>query len=330
MADAGDFSLIVTAVDSAKLTEASQAFARAFSLDTVIAQQICKSAPIIFAQKLTKAEVKAITPSLTKLSGGGMEFRVTMRVATKLPKVNWPSRPQFTAGGSAAVNGLAFEWDNNAFVCPSCNETFLFRRLGKLSFTEGGSAPVVTAAAPMDDFGVEEAPPSPQVTGVEGVEPLAGEGESLDLADSVEEVNPDDLAPEEPVEEITLDDMEPAAQEVIPVDEPVVEEIGDFAEEVEEPQVAEPEPPPAPVDEGIAAEGEDAYNVFLSKITDGGKREKAATLIAGVKGCSPGEAKELTSRLVIPLAKNVTKKRAEEILAQFKKLKIFGRMTKVK
>ena len=327
MADAGDFSLIVTAVDSAKLKEASQAFARAFSLDTVIAQQICKSAPIIFAQNLTKAEVKAITPSLTKLSGGGLEFRVTMRVATKLPKVNWPSRPQFTAGGSAAVNGLAFEWDNNAFVCPGCGETYLFRRLGKLAFYDGGDVPA--AAAPVDDIGIEEAPPSPQLTGVEGVEPVAGEGESLDLPDSVEEVNPDDLAPEAPAEELPPEDVEPAAQEVIPVDEPEVEEIGDFAEEVEE-APPPPEPAPAPVDDGIAAEGEDAYNVFLSKITDGGKREKAATLIAGVKGCSPGEAKELTSRLVIPLAKNVTKGRAEEILGQFKKLKIFGRMTKVK
>ena len=168
MADAGDFSLIVTGVDSEKLTDASQAFAQAFSLDTVIAQQICKSAPIIFAQKLSKAEVKAIAPSLTKLSKGGMEFRVTMRVATKLPKVNWPSRPQFTAGGSAAVNGLAFQWDNNAFVCPGCSETFLFRRLGKLTFTEAGAvAAPAAAAAPMDELGIDE---EPQVTGVEGVE----------------------------------------------------------------------------------------------------------------------------------------------------------------
>ena len=72
------------------------------------------------------------------------------------------------------------------------------------------------------------------------------------------------------------------------------------------------------------------YNVFLSKITDTSKRDKAAELIAKVKGCSGSEAKELTTRLVIPLAKNVPKAKAEDILNQFKKLKIFGRMTKVK
>jgi ribosomal protein L7/L12 len=70
--------------------------------------------------------------------------------------------------------------------------------------------------------------------------------------------------------------------------------------------------------------------VFLSKITDTSKRDKAAELIAKVKGCTTQEAKELTTRLVIPLAKNVSKGKAEDILNQFKKLKIFGRMTKVK
>jgi ribosomal protein L7/L12 len=70
--------------------------------------------------------------------------------------------------------------------------------------------------------------------------------------------------------------------------------------------------------------------VFLSKITDTSKRDKAAELIAKIKGCSGNEAKELTTRLVIPLAKNVAKEKAEDILTQFKKLKIFGRMTKVK
>ena len=130
--EAGEFNLIVVEVESARIADAAKAFGRAFSLDDTIATQICKSAPIIFAQKLSKQEVKAITPTLGDLSKNGMEFRVTALVAGKIPKVNWPVRPQFTAGGAAGVNGLAFEWDNNAFVCPGCGESFLFRRLGKL------------------------------------------------------------------------------------------------------------------------------------------------------------------------------------------------------
>ena len=74
----------------------------------------------------------------------------------------------------------------------------------------------------------------------------------------------------------------------------------------------------------------DLYNVFLSKITDKSKQDKVAELISKVKGCSMNEAKDLTTRLVIPIAKNISKEQAEDILNQFKKIKIFGRMTKVK
>src|SRR4029078_13137748 len=65
-------------------------------------------------------------------------------------------RPRVTAGGMPAVNGVAFEWDNNAFVCPGCGESFLFRRLGKLQLAEpqvvvgstGAEAAQAAAAAP--------------------------------------------------------------------------------------------------------------------------------------------------------------------------------------
>ncbi|MBI2933557.1 MAG: hypothetical protein HYY16_18095, partial [Planctomycetes bacterium] len=87
---------------------------------------------------------------------------------------------------------------------------------------------------------------------------------------------------------------------------------------------------PAPVAEAAPPPVGEAYNVFLSKITDRSKQEKVAELISKVKGCSINEARDLTTRLVIPIAKNVAKEQAEEILGQFKKIKIFGRMTKVK
>jgi len=362
--DVGEFSLIVVEVESARLSDAAKAFGRAFNLDDTIATQICKSAPIIFATKLTKQEVKAITPTLGDLSKSGMEFRVTARVAGKLPKVNWPVRPQFTAGGAPAVNGLAFEWDNNAFVCPGCGESFLFRRLGKLQLAEpqvvvgsngveaaaAAAAPVMASRAPAPqavkstvgastmDF-AEAAMPAPRAVGVEGVAPLAGEGESLDLPEALDEIRAQaapesELAPEEPL----LPEPE-ALPEPAPLEELPVADEG-FAAEAEPLAPTEPEPLPeapmaepeaAPVEEEEApAEAGELYNVFLSKITDTSKRDKAAELIAKVKGCSTSEAKELTTRLVIPLAKNVSKNKAEDILNQFKKLKIFGRMTKVK
>jgi ribosomal protein L7/L12 len=179
------------------------------------------------------------------------------------------------------------------------------------------------------DFAEER--PAPRAVGVEGVAPLAGEGESLDLPETMDEIKVQD----EPAREPMLPDVEP-----LPPPEPLEElpgSDGGFAESAEpalaepEPEpLADPEPAPPVEEEAPAAETGELYNVFLSKITDTSKRDKAAELIAKVKGCSTSEAKELTTRLVIPLAKNVSKGKAEDILNQFKKLKIFGRMTKVK
>ncbi|HLY09862.1 MAG TPA: hypothetical protein VKW04_11205 [Planctomycetota bacterium] len=356
--EAGDFNLIVVEVESGRIPEAAKAFAKAFSLDEGIATKICGSAPINFAQKLNKQEVKAITPVLGELSKSGIEFRITARLPEKLPKVNWPVRPQFTAGGAPAASGLAFEWDNNAFVCPGCGESFLFRRLGKVKLVEpplvvgqngaetahapasagssrGGSPqPVKASVSGGSELGsYEEAMrPAPRAVGVEGMSPLAGEGESLDLPETVDEMR----TQEEPMSEPSLPDAEP-----LPPPEPLEElsgSDGGFGGNAE-PELADPEPiappaepEPAPVAEEEAPAGDpgELYNVFLSKITDTSKRDKAAELISKVKGCSTAEAKELTTRLVIPLAKNVSKAKAEDILNQFKKLKIFGRMTKVK
>jgi hypothetical protein len=342
---AGDFTLIVASVAPDSLTEAAGKFARAFNLEDSVATAGCKGAPIVFAQKLTKQEVKAITPLLTDLSAAGMEFRITARLAQKLPKLNWPVRPAFTAGNIPAAAGLAFEWDHNAFVCPGCGESFLFRRLGQLKLVEPPAEPVAgngTAAAIVKkaparvpvaagSYSAEDTRPTPKAVGVEGLSSIPGEGESLDFPEAEEEArlpDPEPLLPAPEPEPELLDEPEPLA----PAEPEAVEDLGSGLEAAP----AEPEPvaeelPEAPLEEEAPpAETGELYNVFLSKITDTSKRDKASELISKIKGCTPAEAKELTTRLVIPLAKNVPKSKAEDILNQFKKMKIFGRMTKVK
>lgn len=344
---AGEFTLIVASVAPESIAEASGQFAKAFGLEEAVAGAVCKGAPIIFAQKLTKMEVKAITPLLTDLSRSGIEFRVTARVAQKLPKLNWPVRPQFTAGGSPATAGLAFEWDNSAFVCPGCGESFMFRRLGKLQLVEPPPAPegngtavlkaqgpraVRTTMSPSPSY-AEDTRPNPKAVGVEGLSSMPGEGESLDLPEAL------DLLPEPAPASVSTRESE-----LMPEEDPLASfepQEGEFSSGLEEAQAAplepeampEPELAEAPMERARApAAGElgELYNVFLSKITDTSKRDKASELISKIKGCTATEAKELTTRLVIPLAKNVPKSKAEDILNQFKKLKIFGRMTKVK
>ncbi len=351
----GDFFLIIADVENGLDESVSREFASAFSLDPEIAGQILKSTPIVFAQNLNKKEVKAISPKLQELSEKGIEFRVTARTPKKTPKINWPVRPQFTAGGSASSNGLAFEWNNNAFICPGCNETFLFRRLGKLNFEQAAvSTPVPTqavAAAPVQKAAPKKAVAQPvaQAAPVESDVDLSisddMDGDLMEIVedDAIEAVGEedlleisDDVGVADEVEEIELEDIDLSSEvgDVGAVDLEMEEISLDDETVTDESQpegvISAPEETALGELEEEAVPVGDRYNVFLSKISDSAKRQKAAGLLSKVKGCSASEAKELATRLVIPLAKGVSKDQAEDVLGQFKKLKVFGRMTKVK
>jgi hypothetical protein len=232
--DPGEFSLIVTEVDAAMLNEAADSLADAFHLEPAVAQQVLKCAPIVFARGLTRHEVKSITPRLVDLSKMGIELRVTARPTGKLPKLNWPVRPQFTAADSGGPKLTpSFDWEGSAFICPSCGEAFVFKRVGRL---ELGATP---------------------------------------------------------------------------------------REEVKE-ELPESSPPP----EVPASGSNDTYTVTLPMVADPSKVDKAAELIARFQGIPVPEARALTGNPVIPVARGVSRTDAQLILEEFKRHRLFGRMSK--
>ena len=372
-----EFHVLVADVDKSRLDAAAEAFASSFGLEAGVAQQIVKSAPIVFLASATKSEIKAITPRLIEASKSGIEFRVTTRSVQKIPKVNWPVRPQFSFGAAPMEGKVAFSFEHNIFVCPCCGETFLFRRVGKPPLGEmKEEAPAAPAAPPRP-----AAPPAPapaRRTGKPAPPPLD--------ETAVPEPPPEEPAAE-PAENLLADEsipapaeepLLPAEEELNPVEEPasapepapLFDEPLDIA--VEEPDAPPPPPPPkpaaapkpvakaapapapkaapapapkptpAPVPKPAAppppaeepeaeqeggAEGGDTFNVFLSKITSGDKKEQAAKLISDIKACAIEDARELAGRLIIPLLKDVSKTEAETALNKFKGIKVTGRIT---
>ena len=225
-ADAGEFSLIVAEVDPAMIDEAAESLAESFHLDPAVSLQVLKSAPIVFARGMTRHEVKSISPRLVVLSKMGIELRVTARPTGRMPKLNWPVRPQFTAGNSGGPHlNPAFDWQDAAFVCPSCGEAFLFKRMGSL---------------PLGPTPAEESTAAPE------------------------------------------------------------------------------------------ASGNDSYDVILSKVADPAKVDKAAELIARYQGIPVQDALALTAQPVIAVARNVSRADAQQILEEFKRHRLFGRMSKGK
>lgn len=128
MAETKDFTLILVKNDGATGVDR---FARTFSIDEALAEKFCKSAPVILAEGLTKSDVKEYSPKLAELSKAGLEFRVTARPTQGLPKVHWPGGQPF-----AGEREPEFSFNNGAFVCPCCGESFLFQRSGEFKIEE--------------------------------------------------------------------------------------------------------------------------------------------------------------------------------------------------
>lgn len=132
-AESGDFNLVVLAVESERISDAAGSLASAFSLDETFAEQVCRSAPVVLAEAITKAELKEISPVLADVSKNGIEFRVTCRPVGNLPKCTLPPGARFSRAADPKEAG--FQWNHSAFVCPCCGETFLFQRPAKLSIS---------------------------------------------------------------------------------------------------------------------------------------------------------------------------------------------------
>jgi hypothetical protein len=130
-AESGDFNLVVLSVDSDRVSDAAGSLASAFSLEAPLAEQICRSAPVVLAEALTKAELKEISPVLADVSTSGVEFRVTCRPVHNLPKCSLPPGAKFSRVSEPQEAG--FHWNHSAFVCPCCGETFLFQRPAKIT-----------------------------------------------------------------------------------------------------------------------------------------------------------------------------------------------------
>lgn len=78
---------------------------------------------------------------------------------------------------------------------------------------------------------------------------------------------------------------------------------------------------------GPAPKGNGDHGLVLSRISDPDKKERAAELIAEIKGCTLDDAARLTERTIIPVLKGVSRDVAEFHLDKFRRYKIAGRVT---
>ncbi|GEM_PF-3490232 len=166
----GGFQIILTSLrGGANPSVASAELSRMFMLDPRVAEQIIRKAPIILFKGLTEQETQSARPFLVALSRFGMDFRVTQSPPVNVPKVNWPTRPDFQVLFASppppppAPAAPAEQEVTVQLLCPCCGST-LRLRLDALSEAPGASAMRVEKAASPETVPAAEAEAPPPET----------------------------------------------------------------------------------------------------------------------------------------------------------------------
>ena len=318
-------NLIIMRVSEHNLPAVAEQFAEAFSLEMEPAEQILRSTPIVFLTSLNKETIKILKDRLVTLSKIGVEFMISTRLSPTIPRVIWPGKmPNYAAAPSGElIKYVDFQWRGNAFVCPNCAETFVFKRIGNplaryLQVKEETPLKQAAPTAPARVSANETAPDSNDSDVVE-LPPLtdtkadSNSDEVVELAPLEEQPqnNADMMEPIDILEEPATDKETPAIA--------VPNGSDDDAQVIEAPMAVE-EP------EAMVAPEECTCSLFLTSIPPD-KKAAASALIAKMKGIPEKQAQVLVTRLLVPILKDVDKAEATKCLEEFQKIGVRGKLT---
>lgn len=312
-------NLIIMRVSEHNLPSVAEQFAEAFSLEIEPAEQILRSTPIVFLTGLNKDTLKILKDRLVNLSKIGVEFMISTRLSPTIPRVIWPGKmPNYaTAPSGELIKYVDFQWRGNAFVCPNCAETFVFKRIGNpltryLQVKEETPIKQTATAAPAR---------------VKAKEPISDINESdvvelPPLTDTKAGSNNDEVVELTPVEEQSQNN----ADVLEPID--ILEGAPALAVQngsEEEGQVVEA-PMAFEENEETVTPAEGTCSLFLTSIPPD-KKTAAAELIAKIKNITAKQAQVLAARLLVPILKDVAKEEATNCLEEFQKIGVKGKLT---
>ena len=358
MADAvaKKYHILISNVDEkwvGGIADIASNLAPAFGLSQEAAEQVLKSSPVAFITNVDKDVIRTLKPRLMELSKKGVEFMVASKLPATMPRVIWPAKLNFQElPGGEIVQYVDFQWRGNAFVCPNCAETFVFKRIGNPFNTFIKAKEMMTQAGATGEGEVVEVEPIVEDVGV--TEPATKTRQPAAAPpEPIEEPMEEEAAVEPPIEEPPAEDE---AIEMTPIEEPApaatedgVVELEPVVEEAPEEATSEPidilheapkpaakvvaakqaAPSPEEVMEEQVNNDSNEYSLFLTAITQA-KREEAAELIAEIKGIPLAQARLMANRSMVPILKDVSETMSKECMERFKKIGLAGKIIKKK
>lgn len=360
-----NYTFILRACPDASKPAIAQLLGKAFSLKDSTCASIADSAPIVLLPDLTHEEAAAMYVVLAGFTRAGAVIEFASDVSDDLPKIDWPRRPsvfkreipEYVAdfqllipldGGrkEPLINLLQQAFPGGSHTGSNIAVT-ISAGTGKVDRPAKETSGRASVAKPSTEFrglnmpeitpfgGVSALPPPlPQLSKLPAAAPQVARAApaaatpqgSTTKDDTVLRLN--ELFPEEESSHFVSNsqDITSILNKMLPDEEASGSTIM---------PISSPSPAGHPVGSGhrpsLGSGGHSVLSVpghavFLAKITDEGRRQKAVPLIAEMAKISLEEADTLSKKVIIPVLKGATQAEAEAAKQKFAKIGILARV----
>ena len=341
-----NYAIVLRSCEAASLNTVTGLLGRAFSLKEATCSNILQSCPIVLVDDLTEDEAAACSLCLRTLEVAGAQLDYIPQESEDLPKIDWPKKPSIfkqslpalvrayemplNAGGGefklinmlkARITGAAAEGYAPApsSGTQSQQQTTASGRLTNVAEFTGANLPEVTpfSNVALSDPMASATPPAAAKT--------FEESGSNEIGDRMNELfgmeDDDELVP-------SSNEVTNILDRILPDEEPGTGTITGLGGAPTSAPAGSPMPNGAEVSGAnqILPSGTGNFSLFLSKIPDAARREKAVPLIAELARIEKEEAEKLAKKVIIPVLKSVAKEEAEDAKHRFAEIGILARI----
>lgn len=336
------YTLVLRSCSEEGQAHVAQFLGKAFSLKDSTCATIASSAPIALLADLSAEQAAVCQLILGGLHHGGVEIEYLADAGADLPKIDWPRMPPIF---KRDLDHWVAEFGGFALPCTTCGaahsllESLISRMSGSMP-KSGGSTSVYAphAKVPTAEVGATTSSrPSvgskefkgahlPEITPFatpvlpSTPSPLSGSRPAVSAANPPNEGSTDAVSR---LNELFPDDD--GGGQFMPDNNDITSILNRLLPD-EEGGGDSPNPTGTNSSARLNALPSSGYSLFLAKITDDARRQKAVPLIAELCGVSNDEAEGLSKKVIIPVLKGVSKDECEAGKQRFAKIGVLARI----
>jgi hypothetical protein len=318
------YSYILREVPVPARPAVAQLLGRLFNLKDTTCANIAESAPIVLLTDLEQDEAAVLVVVLRCLARAGALTQMVEGYPDDLSKIDWPRRPQIFR------RDLSDYITDFQFIPPGSPSSLLALCGGALP----GAAPVSTPAVPANTPGTREFKKMalPEITPFGGASILPPPPSTPVTRSQQRPTTDRVMASPNAMSEASsrLDELFPEDESsgFVPNNQDITSILNKLLPDEDSPSVASASSSGrrAAVNTPSGGSGAIGHAVFLAKIADEGRRQKAIPLIAELAKISTEDADALSKKVIIPVLKGATKDEAEAAKVLFAKIGILARV----